>query len=111
MDSPEILADIVDNSFRKAQVIYKHSTRCALSSMVKSRLQSGTLPDSIDFFELDLIAHRKISDAIAERFAVWHESPQVIIVVDGDAVFDESHMAIRLDEVLEVAQTQKPSGS
>ena len=103
LTSEATLNEIVENSATKPQIIYKHSTRCPLSSMVKSRLQAKTLPEQFDFYELDLIAHRQISNKIADQFAVWHESPQVIIVVNGEAVYDESHMAIRLDEVIEEA--------
>jgi len=106
--SSEELDVIKQSSFTRPQVIYKHSTRCVLSSMVKTRLQQKTLPKHIDFYELDLIANRKLSNDIAEQFHVHHESPQVIVVVNGDAIFDNSHMSIRLEEVIEQAESVKP---
>ena len=76
--------------------------------MVKTRLRQKTLPEDIDFYELDLIANRQVSNQIADEFKVWHESPQVIVVINGESIFDESHMAIRLDEVLEQAYSVIP---
>jgi len=49
---------------------------------------------------LDLIAYREISNAIAERFQVHHESPQVILVKNGEAVYDASHMEISTQELI-----------
>jgi bacillithiol system protein YtxJ len=34
---------------------------------------------------------------------VWHESPQVLLVKNGECVYDESHMGIRMDDLLEAA--------
>ena len=48
---------------------------------------------------LDLIAHRDISDEIARKYAVKHESPQAILIKNGKAVFNASHMGISFDEL------------
>jgi len=88
-------------SFEKPQVIFKHSTRCSISSVAKSRLERGETPTGIDFHHLDLIAHRSISNLIAEVFDVQHESPQVLIIKNGECVFDESHNGINMAEIEE----------
>ena len=88
-------------SKQKAQLIFKHSTRCAISSMAKSRLERTTPPDAVDFYYLDLVKHRQLSNKIAEEFAVYHESPQVLLIKNGECVYDESHNAIRMEEILE----------
>ena len=97
------LEDIKKLSVEKPQVIFKHSTRCSISTMAKSRLERSTEPDGIDFNYLDLIAHRDISNKIAEDFNVEHASPQVLIIKNGECVYDESHNAISMDEIEEVA--------
>ncbi|MFC4263918.1 bacillithiol system redox-active protein YtxJ [Ferruginibacter yonginensis] len=94
---------IKQKSNEKAQVIFKHSTRCSISSMAKSRLERATTPDGIDFHYLDLIAHRDVSAAIADTFDVQHESPQILIIKNGTCIFDESHNAIDMDEIVEQA--------
>ncbi len=89
-------------SVEKPQVIFKHSTRCSISSMAKSRLERSAEPDGIDFNYLDLIAHRGISNKIANDFDVEHASPQILIIKNGECVYDESHNAINMDEIVEV---------
>ncbi len=90
----------------KAQpvVIFKHSTRCNISSMAKSRLDRGEAPEGTSFYYLDLIKYRTLSHKVAEVFEVHHESPQVLVIKDGDCVYDESHNGISLDEVLAQAK-------
>ena len=97
----EELEAIKNRSSNKPQVIFKHSTRCAISTMAKGRLERATEPDGIDFNYLDLIAHRNISAKIAEMFSVEHESPQILIIKNGECVYDESHNSISMDEIVE----------
>ncbi len=77
------LEDIKEKSKQKPQVIFKHSTRCSISSMAKGRLERSTAPDAADFYFLDLISYRDISNRIANDFSVYHESPQVILIKMG----------------------------
>ena len=86
----------------RAQVIFKHSTRCSISSMVKNRLDKSNT-DNIDFYYLDLIRHRNLSNKIAEDFFVEHESPQVLLIKNGECVYDESHNGISFPEIEEQA--------
>ena len=102
--SESALDDIKMRSAEKPQVIFKHSTRCSISSMAKSRLERAVAPDGIEFNYLDLIAHRNVSARIAEVFDVEHASPQVLIIKDGACIYDESHSAINMDEIVEAVQ-------
>ena len=95
------LDEIVAKSAEKPQVIFKHSTRCSISSVAQQRLQKGKLPADIDFYYLDLLSYRSVSNKIAERFHVHHESPQVLIIKDGKCIYDESHLAISLAEIVD----------
>lgn len=99
--SEEGLEEIKQRSTDKPQVIFKHSTKCSISTMAKSRLERATAPEGIEFNYLDLIAHRNISSKIAEQFDVEHASPQVLIIKDGACIYDESHNAISMDEIVE----------
>ena len=91
--------EIKENSNIRPQVIYKHSVRCGVSSVVKSRLEKAKLPSDIDYYFLDIIHYRSISNKIAEEFRVYHESPQVLIIRNGECVYDESHMGITAQEI------------
>ena len=99
------LQDIKDRSKEKPQVIFKHSTRCGVSSMAKNRLDKGSEPEGMDFYFLDLIKYRNISNKISQDFKVYHESPQILIIKDGKSVYDESHSGIDLQEITSYAQT------
>lgn len=99
----EQLQQIKVNSKNKPQVIFKHSTRCSISSMAKNRLEKSTQPDEIDFYFLDLIKYRPISNKIAEIFKVYHESPQILLIKNDECVYDESHSGIDMGEIIEQA--------
>ena len=94
------LEDITEKSKDTPQVIFKHSTRCSISSMAKSRLERSAPPGHIDFYYLDLIAHRDISSKISDQFNVYHESPQVLLIKDGKCIYDESHSGISMEEII-----------
>ena len=95
------LNDVKNLSATRPQLIFKHSTRCPISSMAKTRLERGLTPDNIDFYYLDLIKHRNISQKIAETFDVNHESPQILLIKNGICIYDESHSGITMDEIVE----------
>lgn len=104
LTTPEQLNEIKLKSAQKPQVIFKHSTRCSISSMALNRLERSEEPDGVDFYYLDLIAHRNISSKIAEDFNVYHQSPQILVIKNGECVYDESHSSITMDDVLEHAK-------
>ncbi|MFY7839516.1 MAG: bacillithiol system redox-active protein YtxJ [Lacibacter sp.] len=97
--SNEELEQLIHLSTQQPQIIFKHSTRCSISSVAKNRLEKAGAPDNAGFHYLDLLNYRPISNAIAEKFAVEHESPQILIIKDGKCVYSESHMGIDMDEI------------
>lgn len=101
--SPAQLDALIEASSAKAQVIFKHSTRCSISTMAKSRLERAGKPDELPFYYLDLLSHRPISNKIAEVFDVEHQSPQVLVIKNGECIYSESHSGISMDEILEKA--------
>ena len=102
LEQVALLDAITEQSFSKPQVLFKHSTRCSISTMAMNRLLrlEDAFYQQADFYYLDLIAHRDVSAAIAERYHVHHESPQVIILKQGDATYDASHMEISVAELM-----------
>jgi len=103
LTSEDQLAGIKNDSLHKPQVIFKHSTRCSISTMAKSRLERADTPEGIVFHYLDLIQYRSVSNKIEEQFMVHHESPQVLLIKDGECIYDESHSGISMDEIKEQA--------
>ena len=95
------IKEIVEKSKAKPQVIFKHSTRCSISAMAKGRLERGLAPGNADFYFLDLINYRNISNQVSSEFDVSHESPQILVIRNGECVYDESHGSITMDEIKE----------
>jgi len=102
IDSNQI-EDIKAASFTKPQLILKHSTTCSISKMALARLERAEAPTHIDFHYLDLLNYRNISKEIAESFNVSHESPQILLIKNGQCVYDESHGGIQMEEIEEQA--------
>jgi len=86
----------------KAVLIFKHSTRCSISSTAKFRLESKwENNENIPTYYLDLIQYRTISNQIASDFDVYHESPQVIVLQNGKCVYHASHLSISVNDILD----------
>lgn len=99
LTSEEQLDKILEHSFTQPQVIFKHSTRCSLSTLAKNRLERAAHPANADFYFLDLVRYRSLSNKIGEQFFVHHESPQVLLIKKGECIYDESHNGISMDEI------------
>ena len=93
------ISEIIDRSQHKPQVIFKHSSRCSISSVALQRLQKAQQPEGLDFYFLDLLAHRFLSNKVAEKFSVHHESPQILLIKNGKCVYDESHLGISMNDI------------
>lgn len=95
--------ELVQQSETIPCLIFKHSTRCSISSFAKNRLeQDWELPaETVQPFFLDLIAHRDVSNYVADHFGIDHESPQVLIIHRGSVTYHASHLAIALEEIRE----------
>ena len=93
------LENILEKSHVNPQVIYKHSKACSISSVVKNRLEKNTPPPGIDFYFLDIWEYRFLSNKIAKDLEVHHESPQVLVIKNGQCIYEESHLGIRMDEI------------
>lgn len=79
-------------SFEKLVVIFKHSTRCHISRAVLRQFENEfDSKGKISPYFLDLLQYRDISNEIAKRFDVVHQSPQIIVIKDGKAVYNASH--------------------
>lgn len=90
------LNEIIEESKKEPVLIFKHSTSCSISAMVKSRLENTWKTEETDVkpYYLDLLNHRPISNKIQEVFHVVHESPQALLISNGTCVYHASHTAI-----------------
>lgn len=101
LQSQKQIDDAVIASHDRYQVLFKHSTTCPISSMAKMRLESKWDLDNVDAHYLDLLSYRSISNYIAESLSVHHESPQVILLKNGEVIYDSSHLDISVEEIKE----------
>ncbi len=103
LDQIEQLDEIVVRSQHQPCVIYKHSSRCSLSMIALYRLESTWyFPEGeVAAYFLDVIAQRALSQAVAKRFEVHHESPQLLLIQNGVCTFDASHLDISMEELRE----------
>ena len=95
LTSMEQLVELTEHSFEKPALIFKHSTRCGISRNVLKQFENEyDLDTEVDAYYLDLLEYRPISSAIATQFSVTHQSPQLILMKNGQVVHHASHSDI-----------------
>jgi bacillithiol system protein YtxJ len=109
--SMESLADIEDAITRSSSqpvIIFKHSRLCSLSSMVLNALEGDwnemEVGEVATYF-LDLIAFRQVSNAVASKLEVTHQSPQLLVLQDGKCIHHSSHLSITYSSILQVVRS------
>ena len=103
INSIEELNVAISSSNEQSILLFKHSTRCNISSMVKFRLEDKWNNElEIIPYYIDLIAFRNISNEITDRFNVVHQSPQVLIISNEKCVGNYSHNDIDLDSIVKL---------
>lgn len=97
------LDGLIARSFEVPCLILKHSTRCNISAIAKYRLESDWdfEAEDMETWYLDVISNRPLSLKVAEKFSVHHESPQVLLIVKGECIYDASHLDISVGELRE----------
>lgn len=98
------LDEIIEASKSRPQLIFKHSTRCGVSSTVLRQFDGQWSHNAkITPWQLDLIVFRNISNDIADRFGIQHQSPQIIVVVNGQALMHVSHSPLSSQDLDSIA--------
>lgn len=106
LSHPDQLLELISISHQTPCVIFKHSTRCSISSIAQHRLKIDWPWEETELrtFHVDVIESRAVSDAVARQFGVDHESPQVLVIVDGRCVHHSSHLDISISDLEEALQ-------
>ncbi|MCS6795954.1 MAG: bacillithiol system redox-active protein YtxJ [Raineya sp.] len=106
----ENLAQLAEIKQKPLAIIFKHSTRCSISSAALDKLQRNWKQDEMQdvaVYFLDLLRFREISNQIAGEFGVEHQSPQVIVLQSGKVIYHNSHFGIDYDEIRQVIAQSK----
>lgn len=106
VDDPSSIKSILEASEEHPQLIYKHSYRCATSLFARKQVEQSSedMSRHADLHFVDVIAHRRISNQIADRLNVRHESPQLLLVDQRKAVWHVSHGAIKSEAIVKALQ-------
>lgn len=101
IESEEDLAKAVEISYHHKVAIFKHSTRCFISKTVLKNFERDidNLDRELDLYYLDLLMYRPISNKISEDFGIRHESPQLIVIENGEVVNTASHEDISISQI------------
>lgn len=101
---PSQLDDILEESESRPQLIYKHSHRCSVCFVANGNLESASedILKHANMHFLNVVRNRDLSDRIASMLDVRHESPQVLLIEDGEAVWHASHGGIDADQILDM---------
>lgn len=85
-------------------VIFKHNTTCPISKSMRAQFEqeADNIPNLEAVYFLDLQANRYLSDAIAQEFGVEHQSPQLLVIRDGQCIHNQSLYAISAEETAAV---------
>ena len=103
LNSVEQLDEISRESQQNPVLIYKHSTSCNISRTALDRLERNYKQEEtkgLKAYFLDLLSHRDVSQAVAQKFDVVHESPQAIIIKTGKVAYSASHFEIDYRSIL-----------
>ena len=96
--------DLVERSHSTPCLIFKHSTKCLISDVALGRLEKQWhfQTDQIIPYFLDAIAFRPISKYICETFEEHHETPQILLIENGECILEANNMDIHVSEIEEM---------
>lgn len=103
ISDPSQVDPIIEASKEKPQLIYKHSHRCSVCFAAKGALEqaSDTVLQHADMHFVNVVRSRDASNKIASELDIRHQSPQAILVDNGEVVWHGSHGSIDADAILE----------
>lgn len=93
-DTPE-LDELMSQSTEQPVILFKHSATCGISARAHREMTKLEKPIAL----VTVQKARALSDEISSRFALPHETPQVLIVRDGKLAWSASHFRITADAV------------
>lgn len=93
----EQLDAVIQSSNKQPVLLFKHSTQCPISANALAELeQFSHTEDAEDVLirVVHVIEDRPVSNEIADRYQIKHESPQAFWIKDEQVLWHASHRAI-----------------
>ncbi len=100
INSTEQLIDVLNNVSETPILLFKHSTRCSISSMALNGFERNWTGNAkCELYFIDLIKNRDVSNKIAELTGVYHQSPQAIVLRNSNVIYDATHTSIDAERI------------
>ena len=109
LDDEQKLTEVVVQSHREPVVIYKHSATCGLSFRARREIEKLTETTDPPVYEVVVQRARSLSNQIAQRWHIRHQSPQVIVLHRGEPIFNASHRSVTAQSIRSAIQTAATS--
>ncbi len=95
IESEEELVEIDQSSKTHPVVIFKHSSKCLISRRVLQKFEKelNSIDQVLPFF-IDVIQKKELSHKIATKYQVGHQSPQLLVIKNGECINHASHSNI-----------------
>ena len=100
IDDRATLENLITDSKQKPVIVFKHSNACSISSRAYREMEKL---DGVNILEVQ--SAREISRELANLTGIRHETPQVIILRDGKAVWNASHFDVKAADVMKAVQS------
>lgn len=102
LTTAEQLQNLLKSSETKPVLLFKHSTRCSISSMALNRFENNMDPEKATAVYLDLLAYRPLSNEIETLTKVEHQSPQAILISNHQVIYSATHTDINASDILKL---------
>ena len=103
LQTPEQLEQARERSFGEPVVLYKHSLTCPVSTWAQQQMRQLSREEDPPVYALVVQESRPLSNEIAARLSIRHETPQAIVLYRGRPIFHASHRRVTADRVREAA--------
>jgi bacillithiol system protein YtxJ len=104
------LVEIENESYSNPVVIFKNSSRCGISQSMLLNFQQDMRQansGSMGFYLLDIVKNRDISSIIAQQFNLHHESPQLLVIENGECTYHKNHWNISYSDLIKYIKDTK----
>ena len=113
LDSADVLEDVIVTSEERLVLLFNHSVTCGTSAQAYDELVDhlSTGQHTTQYVIVTVQTHRDLSDAVAARFKVRHETPQTLLIHKGQVVWEASHFSVPAETIKAAIDRYAPNRS